>query len=105
MVLFWGYIVVFVVKKRSINGNPWHEQKDTIFRDTSGISPTDVIRGNFSSSFRRTGGDGSSGSMRPGEAVEAYQLREPSALYGGHFGVKKEGIGTENTYYWNVYDE
>jgi len=48
MVLFWGYIVVFVVKKRIINGNPWQEQKDTIFRDTSGISPTDVIRGNFS---------------------------------------------------------
>lgn len=39
------------------------------------------------------------------EAVEAYQIREPSALYGGHFGVKKEGIGSENTYYWNVYDE
>ena len=39
------------------------------------------------------------------EAEEAYQLREHSALYGDHFGVKKEGIGTENTYYWNVYDE
>jgi putative transposase len=32
------------------------------------------------------------------EAAEAYQLREPSALYGDHFGVKKEGIGPENTY-------
>lgn len=39
------------------------------------------------------------------EAAEAYQLREPSALYGGNFGVKNEGIGPENTYYWNVYDE
>jgi hypothetical protein len=39
------------------------------------------------------------------EAVEAYQLREPSALYGGHFGVKKEGMGPKNTYFWNVYDE
>jgi len=28
-------------------------------------------------------------------AAEAYQLREPSALYGGHFGVKNEGIGPE----------
>jgi hypothetical protein len=27
------------------------------------------------------------------EAAEAYQLREPSALYSGHFGVKNEGIG------------
>jgi hypothetical protein len=69
MVLFWGYIVVFVVKKRIINGNPWQEQKDTIFRDTSGISPTDVIRGNVYSSFQRTGGDGFSGSMRPGDAM------------------------------------
>ena len=39
------------------------------------------------------------------EAVEAYQLREPSAPYGDHFGVKNEGIGPENTYYCNVYDE
>jgi len=39
------------------------------------------------------------------QAVEAYQLREPSALYGSHFGTKKEGIGPDNTYYWNVYDE
>ena len=39
------------------------------------------------------------------EAAEAYQLREPSALYGGHFGVKNEGIGPENRYYWDVYDE
>ena len=39
------------------------------------------------------------------EAAEAYQLREPSAPYGDHFGVKNEGIGPENTYYWNVYDE
>ena len=30
---------------------------------------------------------------------------DPSALYGSHFGVKNEGIGPENTSYWNVYDE
>ena len=36
------------------------------------------------------------------EAAEAYQLREPSALYGGHFGVKSNDIGPENTYFWNV---
>ena len=36
MDLFRGYIVVFAVKKRIINGNPWQERKDTIFRDTSG---------------------------------------------------------------------
>ncbi len=35
------------------------------------------------------------------EAAEAYQLREPSALYGGHFGVKKGDIGPKNTYFWN----
>jgi len=35
MGLFWGYIARFIVKKRTISGNPWHEQKDTIFRDTS----------------------------------------------------------------------
>ena len=39
------------------------------------------------------------------EAGESYQLREPSGLYGGHFGVKNEGIRPENTSYWNVYDE
>jgi hypothetical protein len=33
------------------------------------------------------------------------KARVNSALYGGHFGVKNEGIGPENTYYWNVYDE
>jgi hypothetical protein len=30
-------------------------------------------------------------------AGEAYELREPSALYGGHFGVKSNDIGPENT--------
>jgi len=39
------------------------------------------------------------------EAAEIYQLREPSALYGSHFGVKSNDIGPENTYYWNIYDE
>lgn len=43
MVLFQGYIVVFAVKKRIINGNPWQERKETIFRDTSGISPTHLV--------------------------------------------------------------
>jgi len=57
MILFWCYIVVFALKKRILNENPWQERKDTIFRDTSGISPTDFIRGNFYSSFRKTGED------------------------------------------------
>jgi len=39
------------------------------------------------------------------EAAEIYQLREPSALYGSHFGAKSNDIGPENTYYWNIYDE
>ena len=39
------------------------------------------------------------------EAAEAYQLREPSALYDSHFGVKNDDIEPENSYYWNVYDE
>ena len=39
------------------------------------------------------------------EAAEAYQLREPSALYVGHFGVKNDDIEPENSHYWNVYDE
>ncbi len=37
------------------------------------------------------------------EAAEIYQLREPSALYGSHFGVKSNDIGPENTYFWNDY--
>lgn len=36
------------------------------------------------------------------EAGKANQLRDPSSPYGNHFGVKKEGIGPENTYFWNV---
>ena len=36
------------------------------------------------------------------EAAESYQLREPSALYGGHFGVKNDDIGVENTYFWDI---
>jgi hypothetical protein len=39
------------------------------------------------------------------ETGDSYQLREPSAPYGDHFGVKNEDIGPGNTYYWNVYDE
>jgi hypothetical protein len=33
---------------------------------------------------------------------EGYQLREPSALYGGHFGVKNDDIGVDNTYFWDI---
>ena len=36
------------------------------------------------------------------EAAEAYQLREPPALYGGHFGVKNDDIGVEKTYFWTL---
>ena len=32
---------------------------------------------------------------------ESYQLREPEAPYGAHFGAKKCDIGPENTYFWN----
>jgi len=39
------------------------------------------------------------------EAAETYQLREPSALYGGRFGTKKLDIAPRNTYLWNVYVE
>ena len=39
------------------------------------------------------------------EAAEIYQLREPSALYGSHFWVKSNDIGSENTYFWNDYPE
>jgi len=31
-----------------------------------------------------------------------YQLREPSIPYGTYFGVKKDDIEPENTYFWNV---
>ena len=34
---------------------------------------------------------------------EAYELREPSALYRSYFGVKNADIGPKNTYYWKVY--
>jgi len=36
------------------------------------------------------------------EAGESYQLQEPYIPYGFHFGVKKDDIGTENTYLWDV---
>jgi hypothetical protein len=39
------------------------------------------------------------------EAAEAYQLREPSALYGGHFGVKNDDIVIDNTYLWDIKPE
>ncbi len=36
------------------------------------------------------------------EAAEASQLREPAALCGGHFGVKNDDIGVDNTYFWDI---
>ena len=36
------------------------------------------------------------------EAGESYQLREPSAPYNVHFGVKKGDIELENAYFWNI---
>jgi hypothetical protein len=32
------------------------------------------------------------------EVGDSYQLREPSAPYGDHFGVKNEDIGVDNAY-------
>ena len=40
-----------------------------------------------------------SGGRKVREVSEAYQLREPSALYGGHFGAKNNDIGVDNTYF------
>ena len=39
------------------------------------------------------------------ESGDSYQLREPSAPYGEHFGVKNEDIGLKNTYFWNFNPE
>jgi len=39
------------------------------------------------------------------EGNEGYQLREESAHYKALFGVKKDDIGPENTYLWNVKSE
>ena len=39
------------------------------------------------------------------EASEAYQFREPLALYDSHFGIKNYYIEPESSYYWNVYVE
>ena len=36
------------------------------------------------------------------QAEEAYQLRQPSAFYEGHFGVKNDDIGVVNTYFWDI---
>ena len=36
------------------------------------------------------------------EAGDSYQLREPSAPYGEHFGVKNEDIGADNAYFWDI---
>jgi len=33
---------------------------------------------------------------------DSYQLREPEIPYGHHFGAKKDDIGFENTYLWDV---
>lgn len=34
-----------------------------------------------------------------------FELREPGALYKGHFGPENNDIGAENTYFWNDYLE
>ena len=39
------------------------------------------------------------------ESGDSYQLRETSALYGEHFGVKNEDMGLKNTYFWNFNPE
>jgi putative transposase len=39
------------------------------------------------------------------QAAEAYQLREPSALYGDGFGVKNDDIGVDNSYFWDIKPE
>ena len=39
---------------------------------------------------------------KPREGGEGYQLREPSAPYGDHFGVKNEDVRLGNAYFWNV---
>jgi len=36
------------------------------------------------------------------EAGQAYQVRERPGSYSALFGAKKEDIGPENTYFWNV---
>jgi hypothetical protein len=36
------------------------------------------------------------------EAGGAYQLREPSAVYGGHLGVKSDHIGVDNAYFLRI---
>ncbi len=41
----------------------------------------------------------------PKEAGESYELREPSAPYGKHFGVKNEDIGADNAYFWDIKSE
>jgi len=36
------------------------------------------------------------------EAGDSYQLREPAVPYTAHFGGKKDDMGPENTYLWDV---
>ena len=33
---------------------------------------------------------------------DSYQLREPVAAYNAHFNGKKDDIGLENAYLWNI---
>jgi hypothetical protein len=35
-------------------------------------------------------------------AGDSYQLREPASPYNAHFEIKKEDIGPENTWLWDV---
>ena len=39
------------------------------------------------------------------KAAEDYQLRDPSAPYNAHFGIKNEDIEANNTYYWDINNE
>ena len=42
---------------------------------------------------------------KPKEAGEGYQLREPLAAYGYHFGVKNEDIRVDIAFLWNIHPE
>ena len=66
MARFRAYIAVFTLKKGIVLRNPWRERK--------------TILGVLAK--RRQSKD----------AGDSYQLREPSASYGEHFGAKNEDI-------------
>ena len=39
------------------------------------------------------------------KAAEGYQLRDPSAPYNAHFGIKNEDIGANYSYPWAINNE